>query len=548
MPRVPFLPLAACALAAASCPEAAPPPDAGTPDGGAEGEGEGDGPWRSSLYPADWTPAFTDSAGRFLHDFSYAGYRNGEPFPELVAGPRLDVTAFGADPMGALDSTAAVQAALESLRTDADPAGGTLDFPAGTYRFDGELVVDQPGVLLRGDGATTRLYFTSAALFGRASITFRGAPVEGPDLPLVEDGAARSHELLLAPFAAGAAPLAAGDDVDVGMVITDEYVAEHGMTGTWTVSLGQWRAFFRRTVAAVDEVVVNGAARTRVTLDVPLRSALLRRDQASVRRVDGLLAEVGVLDLALANAIDAAAARSQDRAHVLALEAVKDAWVARVSSFRPPSASDEGHLQSGGVLVERSKRVTIAESTLENAQHRGSGGNGYLFEILRSSEVLLRDSTGRNGRHNFIQNWDFNTNGCVFLRVTSIDGRMDTGVAQLTGTSEFHHSLAMANLIDSATSTDGWNAVNRGTESSGAGHSATENVFWNVRGAFVRSLQYGWGYVIGTTDAEVVTDPADLFGRGQGTEPEDFVEGAGQGATLEPASLYEDQRARRLSR
>lgn len=534
------------AVALSSCPApSSAPSDAGGVEGEGEGEGDGDGgPWRSALYPSDWTPRFTDERGRFLHDFSYAGYLNGEAYPETVPGPVVDVVARGADPTGATDSSAAVQAILDELAADADPAGGTVLFPPGQYRFDGLLTVTTPGVLLQGAGPSSQLFFTASDLHGRASISFHGSPTEGPDLPLVVDGEARSHELWLAADA----PLAAGDDVDVGMVITDAFVDEHGMTGTWQVANGQWRAFFRRTVIAVEDRELDGVTRARVTLDVPLRSALLVRDQASVRRVEGMLHDVGVLDLALANAIDATVARSQDRAHVLAFESVKDAWVARTTSFRPPTASDDGHLQSGGVLVATSKRVTIDGVTLENAQHRGSGGNGYLFEVLRSSEVLIKDSVGRNGRHNFIQNWDFNTNGCVFLRVESVDGRMETDFGSVVGTSEFHHSLAMANLIDGAVSTDGWGAVNRGAESSGAGHSATENVFWNLRGGFVRSLQYGWGYVIGTTDTEVLTDVEDFWGRGLGTEPADFVEGAGQGATLAPVSLYEDQRARRVGR
>jgi hypothetical protein len=120
------------------------------------------------------------------------------------------------------------------------------------------------------------------------------------------------------------------------------------------------------------------------------------------------------------------------------------------------------------------------------------------------------------------------------------------GINPLVGFSEFHHSLAMANLIDNATSNDGWGALNRGDESSGAGHTATENVFLNVRGGVVRSMQFGWGYVIGATDATLDTSLNDLFGRAQGTAPEDFVEGAGLGDLLEPVSLYEDQRRRRL--
>src|SRR5690625_384197 len=38
--------------------------------------------WRSALYPIDWHPDMRDEAGRFLHDFSYAGYHAGErPLP-----------------------------------------------------------------------------------------------------------------------------------------------------------------------------------------------------------------------------------------------------------------------------------------------------------------------------------------------------------------------------------------------------------------------------------------------------------------------------------
>ena len=44
--------------------------------------GEG-APWRSQLYPEDWTPDLEDGQGRFLPDFSYAGYRKGEaPLPD----------------------------------------------------------------------------------------------------------------------------------------------------------------------------------------------------------------------------------------------------------------------------------------------------------------------------------------------------------------------------------------------------------------------------------------------------------------------------------
>ena len=112
--------------------------------------------------------------------------------------------------------------------------------------------------------------------------------------------------------------------------------------------------------------------------------------------------------------------------------------------------------------------------------------------------------------------------------------------------SEFHHSLAMANLIDDCTFDDGFNAVNRGLESTGAGQTATQTVFWRTHGTGqVRSLQYGWGYVIGADpQTQVVTAMTDLGSAG--TLPVDWSEGLGNAATLEPKSLYAQQHLLRV--
>lgn len=118
----------------------------------------------------------------------------------------------------------------------------------------------------------------------------------------------------------------------------------------------------------------------------------------------------------------------------------------------------------------------------------------------------------------------------------------------ITGTSEFHHSLAMKNLIDDSVTSDGWKCINRGLESSGAGHAGTSNVFWNVRGTgLVASKQFRFGYVIGSGPGLTVDTRVEAI-TGAGTEPEDWVEGHGRADTLLPAALYEDQRKRRLNR
>ena len=225
-----------------------------------------------------------------------------------------------------------------------------------------------------------------------------------------------------------------------------------------------------------------------------------------------------------------------------------------VVSYESPNSSDnrERHLQSGGVVVIRSKRVTITDSVMENPQHRGDGGNGYLFEVSQSSEVLFSDCIARKGRHNFIQNWDFGTSGIVWLRVASGTGTAvyssDFEWLSWTAYSEFHHSLAMANLIDQSIAVEGWEAVNRQSYSSGAGHTATQSVFWNLSGpGALTSYQYGKGYVIGTDGPSVHTNGLGIL-NSAGAAPDDYTEGIGDGASLSPASLYEDQLQKRFDR
>jgi hypothetical protein len=521
------------------------PPDTDTDTDTAADTETGTAPtgWRSALYPEDWAPGFAlgDAA---LHDFSYAGYHNGEdPLPSTASWPRFDAQSHGADPTGKADSTAAIQAALDAASA---AGGGVAWLEPGLYRVDGSLSVRTSGVVLGGGGsATTQVAFTRAeGTDGQAHLSFAGAREVVSTHPLVADGERFSHVVLVED----ATEIAAGDDVSVGFTITEEFVADHGMTGVWQVALGQYRDMFRRTVVGVDLTVSPHA----VTLDVPLRYPSLVRDGAALVVERGLISECGVEGLSVSTAVEWVDAWAHDRSHAIAIDQATDCFVRDLGSFESPYPADGRglHLASNGVLVERSKRVTIADSELGYAQNRGEGGNGYLYEVMQSSDVLIRDCVGRFGRHNFVQNWDFGTSGVVFLRTLSEDGEalLDRSLPIGTiGYSEYHHSLAMANLVDSSQTADGWKAANRGDYSSGAGHAATESVFWNVSGdGWLKSYQYGLGYVIGTGPELNVDTTVWGFLDSEGTEPEDWVEGLGEAGELVPSSLYEDQLARRL--
>ncbi len=59
-------------------------------------------------------------------------------------------------------------------------------------------------------------------------------------------------------------------------------------------------------------------------------------------------------------------------------------------------------------------------------------------------------------------------------------------------------------------------------------------------------MQFGWGYVLGTSGSYVVTE--SVLPLGEGTAPIDFVEGQDRGGDLVPSSLYDDQRVKRLGK
>ncbi|MCO4764591.1 MAG: hypothetical protein KC502_23985, partial [Myxococcales bacterium] len=409
-------------------------------------------------------------------------------------------------------------------------------------------------VVLRGHGADeTRLWFTDANVVeAQAHLKVGGTLTHGEDLLLTADGA-RGDIVVRVGDASALQP---GDDVDVGWQISDAFVAAHGMTGTWKAFNGSWRPFFRRTVVSVD----TSQTPHRVTLDVPLRYPTLLRDKASLRKTDGWISEVGIEGIGVSDAVDWATAWSRNQVHAIEFQGVKDGWLRDVVSFEGPKQLDTGfmphpHLQSGGIQIRDSKRVTLADCHLSRAQHRGGGGNGYLFEYRTSSEILTRDCTASHGRHNFIQNWGFGLSGCVWLRVHSSFGKALLGPGSdigLLGFSEFHHSLAMANLIDDSEFGDGWASQNRQKYSTGAGQTATRNIMWRPHGSgLLLSYNYGDGFVIGPAKSLTIHSSLERAGsaaKGEGTAPEDFVEGHGDRAGLQPPSLYEAQLKLRVAR
>ncbi|MCU0793309.1 MAG: InlB B-repeat-containing protein, partial [Opitutaceae bacterium] len=126
-----------------------------------------------------------------------------------------------------------------------------------------------------------------------------------------------------------------------------------------------------------------------------------------------------------------------------------------------------------------------------------------------------------------------------------------TGSYATSGSSSDNHMhFSHSNLWDQCRAHNSWwSADHRGTNGTVYhGLAAAKSVYWNTSGsgtrggAVVTSQQGRYGYIIGTsgTRSSVSTSTTG------NTAPADIVEGVGQGASLQPQSLYADQLARRL--
>ena len=84
---------------------------------------------RSALYPEDWAPGDTYEGGRFLHDFSYAGYLNGVSVPpDNSMSPVIDAVAdYEADNTGVTDTTVAIQQAIDAAASSGGGIVGCWD-------------------------------------------------------------------------------------------------------------------------------------------------------------------------------------------------------------------------------------------------------------------------------------------------------------------------------------------------------------------------------------------------------------------------------------
>jgi hypothetical protein len=240
------------------------------------------------------------------------------------------------------------------------------------------------------------------------------------------------------------------------------------------------------------------------------------------------------------------------------LTQVFDGWVRAVQSYAPPENLRRSHLLSNGVLLNQCRRVTLIDCLFQRPLYGGGGGNGYMYRLNSTNEILLQECTAAYSRHGFSLAF-MATSGNVFWRCTDREtGQQSAPPGTTNGKGSDHHMFfSHSNLFDRCRLENSWfEARDRYSRNLSSPHNMTaaHTVFWNTYGEgkdsphVIWSQQARYGYIIGTSGPVSNVrldgnhpDREPLF------DPPDHTEGLGRGDFLEPASLYLDQLQRRLA-
>ena len=542
--------------------------------------------WRSVLYPENWQPATPDSEGRFLHDFSYAGYHAGMKEIPIIKINIVDVTKkpYKADNKGNKDVTSILQKAIKDVEK---AGGGVVYLPKGMYKVSvGEndksaLRITQNNVVLRGAGMD-KTFIKNTTTNMRNKFLILVSPEYGAWQNNIANTGVRIVSDLLLPTTTipveNVKGLKVGDEILLGSECTAGFVEEHNCTNIWAsledVAAGRAKFALRgprfmRTITAID------AAKNIVEIDVPTRYFLKTRDNSRVWKAGAQITECGIENLSIGNVQNSKTEDWDDdgafnragkgayevhSSYIVVVQNAKNCWMKQVGSFRPQENQDDFHVLSNFLSLRDCRQVTVSKCNFQKSQYEGGGGNGYMY-TLEGNDCLLDQCHAQDGRHNY----DFknmSSNGNVIYKCTSKDPRYST---------DYHMYLSMSNLIDSFVSDgDYLEAYYRPYGQSGTpplnfhAYPTTQSVYWNIKGIkkhaerdyLLWTQQYKWGYIIGTSGAcsNVKTTPVeDEASYGGATlkfdsGPEDFTEGIGKGETLVPQSLYMDQLTKRKSR
>lgn len=421
-----------------------------------------------SLYSQDkWTSQFIsvdpkgrlvykpDEKGNVIPDFSRVGYYQGDdPIPYVPVVTRLS-------PGG--DDEKKIQSAIDELSkkpVDANGFRGAILLTQGLYIIHGTLRIQASGIVLRGQGDSTRLIAVGRGQRNLLSVSGKGSPVEVP-------GTRRRITDAYVPVGAFSFNLADASNLKPG----DRIILERPGTEKWISDLQMDRIEQRdsatRQWAPKEydlrfERVITAIEGNKVTIDNPVVMAMEAQyggGSVYLYRYDGRISNVGIERLYCESEF----IRSDDEDHgwnAVHLNRVENAWVRNVTSrYFGYSCVNLG---------EYAKQVSVLNCRSYSPVSKITGGRRYSFNNDGQLN-LFADCFASEGRHDYVTG----ARVCgpnVFVNCRAVNTHADTGP---------HHRWAVGTLYDNIITDGEINVQDRGNWGTGHGWAGVTQVLWN---------------------------------------------------------------------
>jgi len=450
-----------------------------------------------------------DEKGNIIPDFSKVGYYQSRMVIPTV--PVVTTLYPSAD-----SSQQLIQAAIDRLSqmaTGKNGFRGTILLKAGIYKIPGALRITASGIVLRGEGAATRIIATGKGQRNLISVSGKSTVKEIP-------GTRKKITDSYVPVGTKSFALVSTGELQVG----DKIIVFRPGTEKWIADLKMDQIEVRDSTsrqwapAEYDcrfERVITRIEKNRIFIDNPVVMAM--EDQYGGGEIykytdEGRISNVGIENMYC----ESEYAGNEDEDHgwvAVHYNHVENGWITGVTSryFGYSCVS----LGSG------SKNITVDSCKCLDAKSQITGGRRYSFNNDGQLN-LFTNCHATEGRHDYVTG----AKVCgpnVFYNCTAGKAYADIGP---------HHRWAMGTLFDNITTDGEINVQDRGNWGTGHGWSGVNQVIWNCT-ASKAAIQNPWAsgknYAIGLQSEKYA---GRLSGRPDG-------EWEGQNKTgLRPSSLY----------
>lgn len=414
---------------------------------------------------ADGKLSYTaDSLGNRIPDYSFCGYMAGEKdIPNVPV--RIVV------PVSKGDATLRIQTALDyvsSLPIDKNGFRGAVLLQKGLYEIQGQLVISNSGVVLRGSGMGADGTLLMGAGNDRQTlirITGKNDVRKGAEIRITDEYVpVNSFQVSVVDPSA----FKTGDMVFVHRPSAKEWIALLGTDhfGGGITDLG-WKPGSRDIYWDRKIVKVNGNI---LTLDAPLTTALdanLGGGLISAYTWNGRIQQAGIENLRCRSIYDIN--NPKDEAHrwmAITLENVQDSWVRQVT-FE--------HFAGSAVAVwETAKRITVEDCKNLSPVSEIGGQRRYSFWTT-GQQTLFQRLYAEYGYHDFAAGFCSSLNAfvqCDSYLPYSFSGCIDSWSSAVL--------FDVVNIEGNALS-----FKNLGQDKQGAGWNAANSMFWNCTAARV---------------------------------------------------------------